>query len=245
MCVGTLAVARPVRAQNPSFQNVAQYVCQTPRFWCAFLFSAGVPDGSLCTCNTPYGFVAGFSLRPIQDQSAVPLPDAQRTTPPTGTTPVRPKTAGTPDKGECYNGLGNCSGSYSLAVARAQAQGQGGPSGASADLAGEWANDDGETQTITRQAGGRYRSVIEDEDEGGFAIFEFRVTGTRGTGSIRFQWPAADRKRCVGVTTMQAAVQIRVIDGGDRLELTARNPELNRACQIVYEAAETVTLTRR
>lgn len=249
--VGAFAVARPLRAQNPRNQAVAQYVCQTPRFWCAFLWGAGVPDGSLCTCNTPYGPVAGYSLLPIRGPSAVPLPAPQRPPPPATTTRVPSTTAGTPDEDECYNGLGNCSGSYSRAVARTQIEDPDDrrrvsrAGAAPAALAGEWVDDDGTTYTITRQPSGQYRIVMEDEDEGGTAVFEFRVTGTSGTGTVRFPWPAEDRARCVGVTTARATVGIRVLDQGNRLKLTAGTPELNSECRVVYGDAESNILSRR
>jgi hypothetical protein len=91
----------------------ATYVCQTPTFWCSFLYTAGIPNGSPCYCNTAWGPVAGSSINPSGVPNAPPLPAPQRQPRAGDPRPTPgPDKSGQVDTDDCYNGLGNCPGSF-------------------------------------------------------------------------------------------------------------------------------------
>lgn len=110
-CVtGALLLApAPAVAQ---YQSTSTYVCQTPSFWCAFVWSRGVANGTTCYCNTYAGAVFGYSIDPSGVADAPTLPKPQ--SPTDIDTPARPAPSEDPEvaSDDCYKGLGNCQGSF-------------------------------------------------------------------------------------------------------------------------------------
>ncbi len=101
------------------------YVCQAPTFWCSVPHAnPAVPNGSACYCNTVMGPVNGYTIDPTGYRPApVPTwPQRPRPVPP----PVQPAPQMTPNgkaeptTGDCYKGLGNCSGTFQSAYIRRQ-----------------------------------------------------------------------------------------------------------------------------
>lgn len=120
--VGCLTSA--LYASSPAFaqyQATATYVCQTPSFWCSFIWSRGVPNGTSCYCNTYMGPVSGYSIDPSGMNDAPTLPTPQR---PTDLDPPRdrPTPSREPDvsSDDCYKGLGNCPGSFTRSRGQSQ-----------------------------------------------------------------------------------------------------------------------------
>jgi hypothetical protein len=114
--MGAVCAPSPAFAQ---YQSTATYVCQTPTFWCSFLWSRGVPNGTSCYCNTYGGPVSGYSIDPSGMNNAPTLPTPQTPTkldPPSD----RPRPTGEPDisSDDCYKGLGNCPGSFTRTLAQ-------------------------------------------------------------------------------------------------------------------------------
>jgi len=110
--------ATPSSAQ---FLAPVTYVCQTPAFWCAIQAEPGVPNGTLCYCNTFYGPVWGLSINPSGVSNAPQLPKPQPQRP--DAAPPRPesrpgRTEPTSTRAtevaanDCYKGLGNCPGAF-------------------------------------------------------------------------------------------------------------------------------------
>lgn len=99
------------------YQSPATYVCQTPAFWCAFVWSRGVQNGTTCYCNTYMGPVYGYSIDPSGVADAPTLPKPQR---PDLDRPARPAPSEDPDVAadDCYKGLGNCAGSFMASASR-------------------------------------------------------------------------------------------------------------------------------
>jgi hypothetical protein len=111
LAIGCLAGL--VFAPVPTFaQATVTYACQTPTFWCVFIWSPGVPNGTSCYCNTYMGPVTGYTIDPSGMNNAPTLPKPQRPTnldpPKTRPVPEDPKIA----SDDCYKGLGNCPGSF-------------------------------------------------------------------------------------------------------------------------------------
>ena len=119
--VAAIAVAAAPRTAAAQVQ-LATYVCQTPRFWCAFQWAAGHPNGTGCYCMTYMGPVNGYSINPAGVANAPPLPPLQNPTPGGGGNPVPPADPQIPGD-DCYNGLGNCPGSFRGAVRRPDGSG--------------------------------------------------------------------------------------------------------------------------
>jgi len=106
---GVLFTPAPAFAQYPA---TATYVCQTPTFWCAFVWSRGVPNGTTCYCSTYLGPVYGYTIDPSGVTNAPTLPKPQKPT--DLDTPSSPAPSRAPDvaSDDCYKGLGNCPGSF-------------------------------------------------------------------------------------------------------------------------------------
>ena len=102
-----------VSSNNGQF-SAANYVCQTPTFWCAFSFASGVQNGTSCYCNTLYARVLGYTIDPRGVSNAPPLPTPQRQQqPPKGDDTPQTKQSPVPvGPDDCYKGLGNCPGSF-------------------------------------------------------------------------------------------------------------------------------------
>jgi hypothetical protein len=111
--VATIAVVA-VPQTSQAQQQLATYVCQTPRFWCAFQWAAGYRNGTGCYCMTYMGPVSGYSINPAGVPDAPRLPKPQTPTQ-GGGDPIPPSDARIPGD-DCYNGLGNCPGSFGAAA---------------------------------------------------------------------------------------------------------------------------------
>jgi hypothetical protein len=125
------------------FGPLANYVCQTPAFWCVIQAAPGFANGTPCWCNTMWGPVTGNSINPAGVPNAPPLPKPQ---PPQGPgNPAPQPQPGNPqvDPDDCYKGLGNCPGSF-----RNSAKPGGGGSGTRKGSSGSQADSDPSPRTF-------------------------------------------------------------------------------------------------
>lgn len=95
------------------------YVCQCPGFWCVFAWTAGVPDGSSCYCNTMWGAVWGNSID-VSKVGRLPegMPDPQSPDPSRRPPPQADPADVDVGDTDCYRGLGNCAGTFQAAVSQ-------------------------------------------------------------------------------------------------------------------------------
>ena len=100
------------------------YVCQCQGFWCVFAWTAGVPDGAPCYCNTMWGAVGGYSID-LSGVDRLPegMPDPQSPDPARPPPPRADPAEVDVGDTDCYRGLGNCAGSFQAALSLGRVSG--------------------------------------------------------------------------------------------------------------------------